>query len=440
MTNYQKAALVTAVVVGGALLNYVADDPVGVSRYVGGWPFRPTLPTTPLPPGEGEVDMNPDDDVLLSISALQRIGHFWVPGGYPDPAWEIAEGGVLGVSADGTKLFMSCHYNDGFLQLPLPFPLVSDATILPDVPCVSVPGDPHPDDTSGNLLGSLLVWNNRLIVSKYIYYDGNDNAPYSHQANTAADGSGSWLSVMNAHHPPVYAGYVGNQGHTAGYMGVIPPAWRSRFGDRCCMTGQGNLSRVGRTSSGVGLHAFNPDDVQSGTSVNTVPMVYYTLEDEMSEPHDSKFNFTMLLGGVIWPVGSRTVIILGSMGQGTNECYGNGTPVLEEAGTQCRIAGDPTNTETCCYDPTDGSKGNHDYPYASHAWLYDALDLAEVAAGTRAPWSVQPYWHGPVPGWSWDTLKVRRGGTIYDPVHKRAYATLDYGGNPHVFVFNVVVP
>ena len=66
-------------------------------------------------------------------------------------------------------------------------------------------------------------------------------------------------------------------------------------------------------------------------------------------------------------------------------CYGNGTGDQSLAGTT------GPDGEPWCYDPTNGDKGQHGYPYVYQAWAYDLSDFAAVKAGTKQPWEVVPY-------------------------------------------------
>src|SRR2546423_14916678 len=75
---------------------------------------------------------------------------------------------------------------------------------------------------------------------------------------------------------------------------------------------------------------------------------------------------------MVFPSGTRSVLFFGPHGLGSY-CYGTG-------GT----AGD-------CYDPDDGPKGIHSYPYRSQVWAYDANDLVAVKAGQKQSYQVMPY-------------------------------------------------
>jgi hypothetical protein len=63
------------------------------------------------------------------------------------------------------------------------------------------------------------------------------------------------------------------------------------------------------------------------------------------------------------------VLFFGKHGLGAY-CYGPGTSNQSQAGQPA-----DGGVDRYCYDPDSGSKGVHNYPYASYVWAYDANDL-----------------------------------------------------------------
>lgn len=117
-------------------------------------------------------------------------------------------------------------------------------------------------------------------------------------------------------------------------------------------------------------------------------------------------------------------------------CYGCGCAEGSAASPSC------TPTADCpeyCYDPADGSKGTHSYPYRHQVWAYDANDLVRVIAGTLQSSDVQPY-----AIWRMDEMdtsgSASMAGAAYDPDSNRLYIAENYGEEPHVHVYRVAIP
>jgi hypothetical protein len=105
-------------------------------------------------------------------------------------------------------------------------------------------------------------------------------------------------------------------------------------------------------------------------------------------------------------------------------CYGAGT--TDQSLDRQPVPGDPG--VIYCYDPANGAKGTHAYPYSGYVWAYNLADFAAVRAGTKAPWDVAPY-----ASWSIDAFAT---GAAYDPRTGRIFLTVP--GSPEgVFVFKI---
>ena len=120
-------------------------------------------------------------------------------------------------------------------------------------------------------------------------------------------------------------------------------------------------------------------------------------------------------------------------------CYGNGTGDKSLAGTK------GPDGEPWCYDPTNGDKGQHGYPYVYQAWAYDLSDFAAVKAGTKQPWEVVPYGVWPL-GFPTSEATVRLGGVGYDAQRQLLYVAQTgadpdgYSYRPVIHVFRVNAP
>jgi hypothetical protein len=134
---------------------------------------------------------------------------------------------------------------------------------------------------------------------------------------------------------PVRVGALG-AGFYSGYVGLVPSNWQTALGGPA-LTGNADISIISRTSSGPAF-AFDPDHL---SATGAQPLVYY--------PQNADPSKVSAIDPLVDPV-------------------------------------DPF-----CYDPSDGSKGVHGYPYSAYVWADDANDLASVHAGQKQPWDVTPY-------------------------------------------------
>jgi hypothetical protein len=145
-------------------------------------------------------------------------------------------------------------------------------------------------------------------------------------------------------------------------------------------------------------------------------------------PANDLYNMTATFMGCVFPKDTRTVLFFGTNGIGP-QCYGSG-----------------------CY-PGAG-QGPHADPYRYQVWAYDALELAQVAAGTKNPWEVIPYayWGLTLPHSTY-TVSVQQpdgsivtetrtffpgiNGSAYDPTTNRIYVLQSRGEEPIIQVFQV---
>jgi len=182
------------------------------------------------------------------------------------------------------------------------------------------------------------------------------------------------------------------------------------------LTGQCCLAIVGRTSSGPAVFVFNPTDLGAKNPIPASPLVYYPLNHPLADWGSTNpyYNGTTAIKGVVFPQGTRSILFFGRHGIGTF-CYGPGTSDPTQAGKPA-----DGGVDTYCYDPQDGSKGTHAYPYVSQVWSYDVSDLLKVKNGQMQPWSVKPYavWSLNVP-----IAGANIGGAAYDPQTGRIFVS-----------------
>ncbi len=349
----------------------------------------------------------------LSASDVRLIGSFATP---PDDAAANSgfayTGNALTYNATNNSIFISGWHGPasqaGMAEISIPA-LGGRATYLQPMTAaleskIGTIGDDH---GNGRNVGGQLVYNNRLYITAFVYYDSPSTAVgslFSRPLNLGVTGQVSPVAKVGAMNP----------GYTSAYMTTVPQAWRSALGGpavigNCC------LSIVSRTSAGPALFAFDPSSPAQAT-----PLVYYdqahqTLGAYGAAGSNPIFNGTTRVTGVVIPEGSSTALFFGSTGKGA-WCYGTGPD---------------------CGDPADpGSKGDHAYPYVGFVWAYDLNALAAVKAGRKNPWDVTPYatWELGPAGNNFST-----GGTAYDPATDRVYFAREMGNgvDPLIEVYQI---
>jgi hypothetical protein len=156
--------------------------------------------------------------------------------------------------------------------------------------------------------------------------------------------------------------------------------------------------------------------------VPATPIVGYPIDHPLGPgwgTTNNLFNGTTNITGIIFPVGTRSVLFFGRHGVGT-WCYGPGAD---------------------CNDPADSSKGTHAYPYKHQVWAYDANDLLAVKNGTKQQWEIQPYavWILALPFDNTGGM-MQIGGAAYDSATGRIYISqllADTLNTPIIHVFKV---
>lgn len=244
------------------------------------------------------------------------------------------------------------------------------------------------DPTEGHLgqigneglsLGGLLVQNNTLYGTGWIYYDANNAQRVSHYSHSLQLNQASfvgWSSVWDA----------AKTGYVSGYLAAIPVEHLARLGGPT-LTGQCCIPIVSRTSFGPDAFAFDASKIAAAVTVPASPLLYYTGEHPTLgawAESNLVYGMTTGMGGVVLPSGTRSALFVGRNGMGT-ACYGEGTP-------DPALVGKPTSDGShYCLDPVNNYKGTHAYPYRHQIWAYDLNDFAAVKAGTKQPWEVTPY-------------------------------------------------
>jgi hypothetical protein len=268
------------------------------------------------------------------------------------------------------------------------------------------------DDTANGIkVGGLIVYQDRLYETAYSYYDGDASQEDSHFV------SGLDLSVPGDVRGPYRVGKVG-AGFVSGYFGVVPEAWRSRFGAPV-LNGQCCLSVLSRTSYGPALFAVDVASLGEKRSIPATPLAYYPADHPLAQWDSTNpfFNGSTEVRGVVFPEGTKSVLFFGRHGTG-KFCYGTGE---------------------ACDDPVQPYKGTHGYPYAYYVWAYDADDLLAVRNRKKDPWEVRPYatWTLTFPYGTKGRAVL--GGAAYDPETGRIFVSQQFadGDLPVIHIFTV---
>ncbi|HMC68932.1 MAG TPA: HYR domain-containing protein, partial [Mycobacteriales bacterium] len=428
-----------------------------------------------------------------SVSLVQRgnlayDGTFRVPSGFfrgPNlTPWQFDRamfdygGTALAFNPANNSLFVVGHDQAQLVaEIAIP-PLVRSATVA-GLNTASLL-QPFTDATDGRLsqvstdplnppdvtikIGGLLPYQDRLYASAYIYYDGRSSQKLSHFASgldlSASNDTVGPFEVNRPDCDPSTGQNCLGAGFFDGYFARVPSAWQPALGGpvlngNCC------LGVIGRTSFGPSLFAIDPLKLGTTVPLPAKPLVYYPEAHPLLEPglqpcldratcnpfidgwnaNSALFNGVTEVRGAVFPEGTHSVLLFGRQGgfgasptlPGSGAfCYGFGTNVPALVGTT-----PPGEIDHYCYDPEDGSKGVHGYPYRYYVWAYDANDLAAVAAGRVDPFAVRPYavWPLTIPFSS--TGSTHLGGAAYDPQSGRVFIA-QYQGDGNLPLIHVL--
>lgn len=343
---------------------------------------------------------------LLQAEDLQYVGSFRVPGSIGAGQYEYG-GSALAFNPSRNSLFL-IGWQNGYATAELGIPEIGGTASVIQPFRDPFEGRLAQIGATDNRVGGQLVYNGRLHVTGFVYYDANGAQSQSHFSRPLD------LSVSGQVTGPTRVGPM-QAGFYSGYMATVPGSLREAFGGPA-VTGNCCIPIISRTSQGPALFAFDPDRPGSAR-----PLLYYPANAPLEQyglpgPHPI-FNGSTSITGVVIPEGTGSVLFFGSTGIG-DYCYGNGVE---------------------CKDPVNAEKGEHGYPYRAYVWAYRQSDLASVGAGNREPWEVRPY-----ATWALHPFATQNafgsGGAAYDPATKRLYFVErngDSGILPRVHVYRI---
>jgi hypothetical protein len=401
----------------------------------GNYPAGTVVPVVALPPGPGQVFKGwtgpvaaptaPSTSVTMPamgvqveatyqlapptpgtrVTSLVHLGSFQVPNIIgPDAGGYAYAQGRLAFCAAHQSLFIAGFVNAHTLgEISIPAFGATAKSIQPPVdPCGGRISDINPGSVNQKNIGGAFVDGDSLVVSAYDYYDATGSQVVSHFRRPLLLSSAPATVVGPYRVGPLGAGFY------SGYMGDVPAAWQGKFRGRA-FTGNACLGIISRTSYGPSTAAFDPAAVASPGAIELVgyPDAHQNLGPWSQA--NQYFGGSDTVTGIAMPANFDSVLFFGR--HGTTFCYGPGSPTTPP----------PSGS---CYDPTNGSKGVHGYPYNPSWWGFDANDLAAVAAGTKAPWDIKPYTMLTVPNLG---PNASIGGAAYDPATGRIYISELFG-------------
>jgi hypothetical protein len=170
---------------------------------------------------------------------------------------------------------------------------------------------------------------------------------------------------------------------TSDYLLTAPASFAGQhLGDRWLVSGYHRESGALGGSQGPTLYVMAPwldgSPPAAGSDLDAITLIYYRWFIECTNNQYDQCDFTGYRvddqwGGGAWvDTGShQAILIFGLKGLG-DSCYG-------DPGVEC-----PT---PACED----SRGYHSDPYEPQILFYDPDQVAEIVAGSRDPWDIQPY-------------------------------------------------
>ncbi|MEK6844600.1 MAG: Ig-like domain-containing protein [Nanoarchaeota archaeon] len=369
---------------------------------------------------------------LLQASDLIYLGAFRLPTGIPGSTFGFSYAGSGGLGAyavaynpSRNSLFIGGHpYDDDFTQKIAEIAIPSSFAGTPTASALSNFRDPlegrmgsiNPSDPNQKVLGSAIVFNNKLYIGAYSYYDGSatqTNSEFSRPVDLSVSGQVIGPVKIGNNYP----GWVDK------YAAFIPIEWQSYFEGPAFAGGSGGAINS-LQSWGPSATVFDPNNIGVVNPVPGVLVLGYPWTNPTLGGNGAGniyWSQADVISGMAFPSGTNTVLYFGKHGMG-NYCYGTGGS----------SGGD-------CFDPDDSSKGIHTYPYRSQIWAYDANELLAVKNGTKSYYQVIPY-----AVWEFSTSFKDIQGVGYDPTNQRLYVSQPFGDGTQplvrVYQINVATP
>lgn len=368
--------------------------------------------------------VTPPDAGLVSISGLSYVGGFRTPAYAGPDADTLAYNGpamALNPSGDGGNGSLYLYgFDNTFKVAEVDIPTAVNSATVGDLNTATSLQDPINLDNSitGNLgdvaianakrIGGLMVYGGELWINFYCFYDGSNDALRSLAKGpltmVTASVTGPYAFTRNG----TWA--VASTHASCRYLGHIPTAWQSSFGNVPCLAGgsTGFSSIASAQSNGPALTVFDPGTL-SANAVSARQVLAYPVGEPLrqSDIQSTEWNFTSSPAGVVWPTGTRSVLFFGTHGIGAYS-----------------------------YPPEAP-------PYKQYVWAYDANDLQAVYDGTANAQDVEPYgiWDITDKFPAYSVGKWCISGAVINQTTNRIYVYCrqqDTSNRPLVHVFDVV--
>lgn len=379
-----------------------------------------------------EESADPSNFPLFAIENLNFQGAFRLsPDSFGESDLNYSQGPIA-YNAENHSLFIVGHaHHQAIAEFAIPELVNSDR--IEDLNRVDQPlqffstaldrtPDGNPQDI--NRIGGLYLYQGKLIVNAYEYYDApGDNSHTTLLFTNAGDLANSTVSGYYS---------LAGRAHVSGWISGIPDAWQPLLHASHLTGFSSGIPIIGRASVGPAAFGFNPDSLQqTGDTIPTVVYQDFSLQNPLSEDlsnnsgaNDLWTHLSMATYGFIVP-GTRTYMTIGSSG---GHFSGVGYKITQDDGNLCG--------GYCSYEAADNY---------SYYWLWDLRDWLDVLEGKMEPYELRPYDYGPFP----DPLDNGRtnpvGGGAFDVDSGVLYLALQradnqagtYSNPPVIAVYNI---
>ena len=363
----------------------------------------------------------PAASVLLQPANFIPAGSFRLPQNKLGSTWGFgSHTGCCGLGAyavtfnpEHNSLYIGGHpYEQRLAEIAIPaslagYPIATALSPLVD-PVEGRIGSINPADPNQKVLSSALVYDGRLYLGAFAYYDGAVTQTKSMFARpTSLATTGQVVGPVRLGN--TYPGWVDR------VASLVPPEWQAALGGPAFAGGGGGAINSAQ-SWGPSLSVYDPARIGSADSVPATVVLGYPMGHPLADTSvgNALWSPVDVVAAVVAVPGTSSVLFFGKHGMG-KYCYGPGAD---------------------CGDKDDDSKGAHAYPYRSQVWAYDINDLVLVKNGRKKNYEVKPY-----ATWEFDSSFKEIQGAAYDPATKRLFVSEVSGDNetaqPLILVYTV---
>lgn len=347
---------------------------------------------------------------LKKILDISYLGAFKI--GYSDSTSSSEYSNrTLGISADGTKIYVSSHnYQNAIGEFEIPtLSLTSNLNNLPEAvniqPYTRVISKNTFDPANNDRINGILDYGGKLFVTSERFYNTEDTSANIQFFSDSGD-------LENSQNTGLVR--LAGSSKSGGWMSKIPQEWQAILGGPVLSGWSANYSINSRYSIGPSLYTFHPDDValaSAGDEVSSVKWMDYSLPNPLAEgANDSQEVVNPLWSvaaqaqyGFIIPNTSYYIAVgsfAGLLGK-------TGYKIDQDTGQECK-----------------GFCGFYNDDFNSYYWIYDLNDIVNA----EAPYTPRPFSYG-----RWQVPFGTVGGNVitgavFDDTTDRLYLNLDCDG------------